>query len=56
MDVVGVERLREWSLFDAGGCSDQELVSAVAAVVQAEGVLAGVRLRLLAEVDGRELA
>jgi len=56
MKIVGVQRLREWSLLDAGGCSDQDLVNAVAAVVQAEGVLAGVRLRLLAEVDARELA
>jgi len=56
MEIVGVQWLREWSLLDAGGCSDQDLVNAVAAVVQAEGVLAGVRLRLLAEVDARELA
>jgi len=56
MEIVGADRLREWSLLDAGGCSDQELVNAVAAVVQAEGVLAGVRLRLVAEVDARELA
>jgi len=51
MEIVGVQWLREWSLLDAGGCSDQDLVNAVAAVVQAEGVLAGVRLRLVAEVD-----
>jgi len=56
MEIVGVQWLREWSLLDAGGCSDQDLVNVVAAVVQAEGVLAGVRLRLLAEVDARELA
>ncbi len=56
MEIVGVQRLREWSLLDAGGCSDQDLVNAVAAVMQAEEVLAGVRLRLLAEVDARELA
>ncbi len=56
MEVLGVQWLREWSLLDAGGCPDQDLVNAVAAVVQAEGVLAGVRLRLVAEVDARELA
>ncbi len=56
MEIAGAEQLREWALLSGAECSDQELVNAVAAVVQAEGVLAGVRVRLVAEVDARELA
>ena len=56
MEIVGDGQLRGWSLLDAGGCSDQELASAVAAVVQAEGALAGVRVRLVAEMKARGLA
>jgi len=56
MEIIGAGQLSGWSLLPGAGCSDQELVNAVAAVVQAEGALAGVRTRLLAEMDARELA
>ena len=56
MEFVTATQLQQWSLLAAHELTDQELVGGVAEVVHVENVLSAVKLRMLAQIELRELA
>jgi hypothetical protein len=56
MQIIDSEQLRQWARLDAEQLADQQLVSGVVEIMQAENVLGALRMRLLAQIDNRALA
>ena len=56
MVLIPASQPASWSGIDVGSLTDQDLIDGLAQIVAAENTLAGLQLRVLAEIDTRGLA